>query len=368
MNLLLRVYKFAMNIVYTFFKLLPTRKRILFLSRQDNKLSIDFTYMINDIKIRYPEYEIKVLTKSMIKTSLLENFKYVFHPFHQLFYLATSSICVTDGYQMTLSTVKHKNNLKIIQIWHSLAAFKKFGYQTLKNKKEIEEAKIMRMHLDYNSVICASKETLKYFKKAFGPNNNFYICPLPRVDYLIDSKISNKDKVYKLYPELKNKTIILYAPTYRDYNEYKIEEMVKEFSNSKYTLIIKKHMRSKVNVDKLYSYDLISTMEALCVADYVITDYSAISLEAAILEKKVLLYLYDYEKYNEYEGLNVNLYKELAPYVFDNMRDLISCINKNNYDLEIVKLFKNKYIDKYDGKATKKLVDYIVNEEVKEKN
>ena len=84
-----------MSITYFFFKLMPTKKnRILFLSRQDNKASIDFVYMIDDINKHYPEYEIKVLCKRMEKTNLKQILIYVFHPFEQLYYLATSSICI----------------------------------------------------------------------------------------------------------------------------------------------------------------------------------------------------------------------------------------------------------------------------------
>ena len=55
-----------MRATYFFFKLMPIKKnRILFLSRQGDSPSIDFSYMVNDIHSRYPEYEIKVLTKSL---------------------------------------------------------------------------------------------------------------------------------------------------------------------------------------------------------------------------------------------------------------------------------------------------------------
>ena len=118
----------------------------------------------------------------------------------------------------------------------------------------------------------------------------------------IDEKFVDMYGKYKakidlsIMDELKDKKIILYAPTFRTYDEYKIEEIINAFKyNSKYQLIIKKHPRMKVEIPSKYSYDNCSSLELLSISDYVITDYSAISIEAAILNKKVLLYTYDYD-------------------------------------------------------------------------
>ena len=48
-----------------------------------------------------------------------------------MYYLATSKVCVLDGYCIPASILKHKKKLKIIQIWHASGAIKKFGYQIL---------------------------------------------------------------------------------------------------------------------------------------------------------------------------------------------------------------------------------------------
>ena len=361
MTFLLRIYKILLNIVYFFLKLFPTKKRVLFLSRQSNTLSIDFVYMIEDINKRYPEYQIKVLTKRMEKNNLKQIISYMFHPFVQLYYLATSTICITDGYQIAISCVKHKKDLKIIQIWHSMGAIKKFGYQTLNTPKDKKIAKIMKMHKNYDVIVSGSNEMTKYFSKSFNyPEDKFFVCSLPRVDYLLKNKKRNRDIVYKRYPKLKSKKIVLYVPTFRTYNEYKVDELIKKFKNSKWELIIKIHPRMKVEVPSKYTYDKVSSLELLSIADYVITDYSAISIEAAILDKPVLLYTYDYEKYDEVEGINTNLYKDLPGYVFDNENDLYEFIKRNKYDKEILKKYKEKYIANSDGNATKTLVDFIL--------
>jgi CDP-ribitol ribitolphosphotransferase len=55
--------------------------------------------------------------------------------FKAMYYLATSKVCVTESYCVPISILKHKKELKVIQIWHSSGAVKKFGYQALNTKK-----------------------------------------------------------------------------------------------------------------------------------------------------------------------------------------------------------------------------------------
>lgn len=363
MTTLLAIYKVILKIVYFFFKMFKTKKnRIIFLSRQDNKPSIDFIYLIDDINKRYPEYEIKVLTRRLEKNNPKQIIRSLFDPFIQSFYLATSSICIIDGYQIPVSCLHHKSDLKIIQIWHSLGAIKMFGYQTLNTKYDQKMAKLMCMHKNYDAIISPSSEMSKYFAKAFNnPIEKFVNIGLPRIDYLLKTAKQNRNTVYKRYPKLKNKKVILYAPTFRVYDEYKIDELIEEFKNStKWELIVKIHPRMKVHVPKKYTYDKVSSLEALSVADYVITDYSAISLEASILNKPVVLYTYDEEKYREYEGINTDLDNDWPGYNFKDAKSIAKFIKSNKYDKKILKDYCDKYIRYKDGSVTRRLTDYII--------
>ena len=363
MVVLLCIYKYLLKFIYFFLKLLPTKKnQIVFLSRQENKPSIDFQYLIDDIHSRYPEYKLVIHTKRMEKNNIKQIISYLFHPLVQMYALARSSICITDGYQIVISCLNHKKSLKIYQIWHSLGAIKAFGYQTLNTKKDKQIAKLMRMHQGYTYIMSASEDMIPYFSKAFNnPIDKFKVLGLPRIDYLLETEKENSEKVYKEYPELKKKKIILYVPTFRIYNEYKITELINACKQLRdYKLVIKKHPRMKVDVDSAYSYDKCSSFEFLSVADYVITDYSAMSIEAAILNKPVMLYVYDEEKYKEYEGINTNLYEDLPGYVFKNEKDIAKEISKDNYDYEVLSNYRKKYVANINGTCTKEMVDFII--------
>jgi len=282
----------------------------------------------------------------------------------EMYYLATSKVCITDGYNIPISVLTHKKDLIIIQIWHSLGAIKKFGYQSLNTDRKKEIASLLKMHKNYNYIISGSKEMTRYFSKAFGYKKEvFYPLGLPRLDYILNYNEINKKKIYSAYPEFKKKKIILYVPTFRDNNYYKINELIKAINLKKYVLIIKIHpnMSYKIAEEKnVYTCEDFTSLQLISVADHIITDYSAISIEAAILEKPVYLYVYDIEEYKRNPGINLDLKKMLPKYVFKNEKDLYEKLSKEKYDKKIIKAFKEKYVCNDKGTVTNNLVQFII--------
>ena len=141
------IFRFVTNFVYSFFKLKKTKNQVAFISRQSETPSIDFKYLINELKTQYPQYDIVVLCK-MIPSGLGGKIKYIGEMFRQMNALAQSKVVVLDGYCILASVLKHKKDLKIIQIWHALGAFKRFGRSILDKEggKSSALADAMRMH------------------------------------------------------------------------------------------------------------------------------------------------------------------------------------------------------------------------------
>ena len=121
-----------------------------------------------------------------------------------------------------------------------------------------------------------------------------------------------------------------------------------------------------MNIDKsrkiknLFYCEDFTSLQLLSIADIVVTDYSAISIEASILEKPVYLYVYDYEEYRNNPGLNIDLEKAFPRYVFKDAKSLFENIDKNKYDLNVIRNFKNKYICNTHGTVTKNICNFIL--------
>ena len=358
------IIKFGCKTLYFFLKLKKTdRNKVVFISRLDNKKSLDFTLIEEKLKSENKDVKCVFLCKRVTSFTkdFIGNVKYTYSCLSNL---ANAKVCITDSFVPAISICNHKKSLKVIQIWHSMGAIKKFAYQTLGHTSGRDEktAKILNMHKKYDYIISGSKEMTKYFAKAFGYSKKYFLnYGLPRMDYLLNTQKENRTKIFKDYPILKTKTNILYVPTFRTTNDDKTIDLINSFDLDKYNVIVKAHARQELKLnDKVLTCDKYPALDLISIADYIITDYSGIAIEAAILDKKTLYYVFDYEEYKKNNGLNIDLYKEMKGCVFSDAKSLRRKIDKNNYNMETLYKYKNKYIDVQDGTSTKKIVDLVM--------
>lgn len=283
----------------------------------------------------------------------------------QMKLIACSKVVVVDGYNIPVSLLKHKKETTVVQVWHALAAIKKFGYQSIGYKDGVNRkvAKVLKMHANYDYVISGSYEMKKSFSEAFNTDiNKILAIGTPYVDYLLKSGKRQSQKIYKKYPILKRKKTIVYSPTFRKDGRDNIDEVINSIDLDRYNLIITCHDKDgkkKITNPKILKCNDIPYKDLIKIADYVITDYSALSVEAAIVNAKVLLYLYDYEQYNEENGINVDLFKEFGKCASKNINDLVKIIEEDSYDLEILENFRNKYNSNLKGNSTKLIAKLI---------
>ncbi len=354
---ILKICIFILNIIYGIIKIFPTnKKKVLFLSRQSKKMSIDYKLLISKLNSDYPEY--KVVTIINLNKTKLDKIKYMFLTIKIMYELSTSKVCVIDGYNPLVSILNHKKSLRIIQLWHSLGAIKKFGYQTLDKKggHSSKLSRVMKMHNNYDVIITGSKKMTPYFMKAFNQDEGkFKNYGLPRIDYLLKNSSKNKEKILNKYPNLKNKKVILYLPTLRKNDDYNTSEF-DIIDKNKFELIIKGHPLKKA----ADNYNEFSSLELLSIADYVITDYSAISIEAAALNIPIYFYLYDIEKYEKEVGLNIDLFKEMPHETFKDLKELYKSLKNNKYSVKELESFKKNYIDNIEGDSTDKIISLVV--------
>lgn len=366
LSIILYIERFGMSFVYFFIKFFPIQKnKITMLSRQSNDINIDFKMLLDEFSNQDKNIKVKVLCKEVPK-NIIGRIKYCFFLIICLYHISTSKVCIIDGYSIPISCLKHKKDLKIIQIWHSLGAIKQFGKQVIGKKEgsKSEISKIMKIHQNYDYVLCASDATRKFYKQGFGVDESKILkLGMPRIDYLLgkDEKINKKiENLYKDYPNLKEKKTILYVPTFRQGKSVHIYDLINSVNTDEYNLIIKLHPLDKTIVDSKYTINnKYSTFDLLKIADYVITDYSALSLETSILDNKQLyFYLYDIEDYKMDRGLNVNLRKEMPNYTFSNVDDIIKNIQEDNYNFEELKKFRDKYVQTVDTNNSKRIVEF----------
>ena len=381
-NIILKILVIMLKILYFPFTFFKVQNKITFMSRESNTESLDFRKIREEIEKDYPEYKNIVLTRKIeekdgIAKQLLPS---LINIFKQMYHLATSKVIVLDTYCITACVLPHKKDTKIIQIWHALGAIKKFGYQTIGKKYGSNEktAEIMCMHKNYDYVFAPSKATAQLYEKAFNvEESKIKFIGMPRVDYILEKDKTKKQKIYETYPVLteEDKQNVLYVPTYRKGEKVELDELVEKIDTTKYNLIIKLHpldikeysYKEKPGViyeQKFRTYDLLK------VADKVVTDYSSLSIEAALLDLPIYFFVYDIEKYSQDVGVNFNFETEaIGKYKAENTTELLNLLDEE-YDFDAFYKFKNKYISVDTNNCTKQITEFIArlmkNEQVKD--
>ncbi len=365
-TLLIYIFKFSINFIYFFLKLFKTdNKKVLFITRQSDTIPLDFELLINSLKKEDNLLHIKIICKKMNK-GLVNYIKYYFHIIYQMYHIATSKVCVIDSYNIAICNLKHKKSLFVLQIWHSIGKIKKSGYQTLDKEsgRTTKIAKCLNMHKNYSKIVAGGSSFNKYYIESFNTTEDKILnYGLPRIDYLINNEKTIRKKILNKYNEFSNKKIILYVPTFRTY-KIDIDDFIKNFDFDNCILIIKCHPNQKINIhdERVYTCDDFSSTDILTVSDYVITDYSSMCLEAAVLNKKLLFYVFDYDKYIDSNGLNLDPLIEISSCAFKDIRSITNIIKNDNYDNLAYQEFRKKYLPKKLGSSTKMITDLILKE------
>lgn len=363
MTFIITVVKFILNVVYFFFKFFKRRKQITLISRLSNTITTDFDLLSNGLKKSLPDYKVVVLCKK-----LDNKISYMFHMLKQMYHISRSEIVVIDSYCILISMLKHKKNLKVIQIWHAIGLVKKAGYAIL-GKGEGRNKKVSlasNMHKNYDYVFYSSKECIPSMAKVFNCDESIvHSVPLPRIDLLKNKDyINNKKKdIFREYPKLKKKINILYAPTFRKNEKLmqsKLEELCESIDYSKYNLIVKLHPLSKIKCinDNVITAEKISTTEMIYVSDFVISDYSSIIYEAGIMNKKLIFYAFDLKSYSVKRSFFIDYENDLPGPIFSDAKSIVDFIKKGSYNKYKTDLI-SKYVDLSIDNYTENMVNAI---------
>lgn len=366
MKFLIMIGRLLLNGIYGLHKLCPVKKQVAIISRQSDEPSLDIRLLVEELENRQG-VQVKVLCRTL-GGGLFSKITYAFYMISvQMHAMASSTVVVLDSYCIAASILRHRNGLSIIQIWHAMGGFKKFGYSIL-DKGEGSQAwlaEAMRMHKNYTYILASSEECAEFFGEAFGYSRDaFKILPLPRTDLLRDQGYMEKkaQEIKEVIPKLAAKKNILYAPTFRKSQQGRegVLDLINAVDYEAYNLVAAFHplMAEDQLPDQVISTKAFSTLELLAVCDYFITDYSAMIYEAALAKRPIFLYAYDLEDYIGKRGFYLDYEKDLPGKPYLHAAELMEAIETDTWDMEEERIFAERYVTA-DTQCTKKLADFI---------
>lgn len=371
-------------VMFSIFRILPLKKnKICFLSPHNENFRDSLGAVMDEVIMRDDFYIVKVSSKLDIDKSsakkLLQSVVCILKFFTvQAYHVATSKYIFLNDNFMPLAKLNFKKETVITQLWHAEGVFKRFGFHIPQPDDIRALEREGNKKLSY--VVCSSEQVADIYAEAFDvPKKKVLPLGAPRTDWFFKD-INEKrlrDDFDRKYTECKGKKLVLYAPTFRDdeaddkniLDSLDINAFNERFPDSR--LLIRLHPQvhsSSADLDGATDLNGYGDVRKLIrIADVLITDYSSICMDFALLEKPVYFYAFDLEKYNSDRAFYYDYESYVPGPVARDFQTLLNLMNSNVYKTYEKRRdgFVQKNFGTPDGNASKRVVDRIIyNEEI----
>ena len=262
-----------------------------------------------------------------------------------------------------------------VQLWHG-TPIKKMLFDS--NEKEItsrsatHKARKYRDVSQWDYLVTDNPNANTVFERAFLiPRKRILSLGYPRVKYLVDHKDDNvlKDKIKQELGISPKKKVVLYLPTWRDYNygadadkfdfNYLMDvDRLQQVLGDEYNVIAKNHSYLDNKNANASNIDA-ETQELLLVADYLITDYSSVMFDAFAIDIPVVLFVKDYEKYSASRGVYKDMWQLLSGMACDTEKKVADMIKDYDITMPSYKYIKEHLC--YDKSQKYSVCDAILN-------
>ena len=274
-----------------------------------------------------------------------------------LFHLATARAVFLNNNFTPLGALPFSKRTKIVQLWHADGALKQWGGDD--------------NPFPYDTVICASEHTRPYWAEAFQvPPERVLPLGSPRMDQLVqpcDAALLRAEFDAR-YPACKGKRLMLYAPTFRE-NPAQNAALLSHFDFAAFNehfpdtaLLVRLHPKMhgtyrlpESAVDVITEPD---TAVLLRLCNCLITDYSSICTDAAVLDIPVVLYQFDEADYLANERGFYVPFRTLAPGpVVNTFAELLSALASSDISTEERRAFAEFHAGNPDGKSCERILE-----------
>ncbi|MCR2032998.1 CDP-glycerol glycerophosphotransferase family protein [Anaerofustis stercorihominis] len=354
-------------IIYDYYKLTTKvdDKSVFLFSVSRENLSGNLFFIYDKIKNSDFNINICLENDSTGRSKILKN-------------IASSKYTIIDDYTKMIYPLKLRKGTKLIQVWHSTGAFKRMGFSRMGKKGSTIKTSLT--HKNYTDVIVSGSGVVRNFAEAFGvTEDKIHPIGVPRTDVFFDKIYKDKitRKLENKYPIIKDKKVILFAPTFRGEtrkdafypNEYLDIRKLLNKIDDKYIFGIKLHPFIKQSMQihddlKNRVIDFSSEREIndlLFITDILITDYSSVIFEYSFFKKNIIYYAPDLKEYIEDRDFFYDYDEYIYGPIARNMDELINCIGSSQIDYDKINSFYDRFLNGCDGHASQRFVDLILN-------
>lgn len=279
-------------------------------------------------------------------------------------YVRASHVFICDNF-LPVSSCRKRRETKVVQLWHACGALKKTGYDA---PDDVPPHYIGNVYKNYDLVTVSAPYSVPAFTGGMRQKEGVVRATgVSRTDVYFDREWREncRKRFIEDHPEAAAKKVIVWAPTFRgnaaNPSGAGFEEIraLEESLGDEYIIIKKMHP----HMEKAFplSNSRIPTEELLAAADLLITDYSSVIFDSALLDTPFVLFAPDLDEYREQRGFYVE-YENMSPWLAESGGELKEQVLKalaDPYSSVWLAGFRDRYLCACDGNATNRILSLV---------
>ena len=265
-----------------------------------------------------------------------------------------------------------------LQTWHGTPLKRMLhDLDTVVGRDSGYVGRVDRMIREWSLLLSPSPWATERFRSAFRYEGEVLESGYPRNDVLADERGAERaQRVRRSLGLARSKKVLLYAPTFRDDQTvgkrftFAIPidlHQLKEQVGDEYEIVVRLHpiVRGKVVLpDGVHNAGVGFQMEdLLAAADVLVTDYSSVMFDFSVLERPMLFFVPDLERYRDtLRGFYLDFEAEAPGPLLRTTSELVEVLTdpaRLTADLERVAQFRRRFAPLDDGAAAERVVDEL---------
>ena len=285
--------------------------------------------------------------------------------------LATASMVFLNDNFMPLADLHVRKDAVWTQLWHAEGAFKRFGLDIADLPQDVRE-RVIRGNAKLRFVACSSEAVVPIYASAFGvPPEKVLPLGSPRADRYIEknSRTDSRALREKLFGKTDQK-IVLYAPTFRDdpaenralLRHFDFDRFRNELGDT-HKLVLRLHPQFHDvpvpdGVTDMTAYP--DAGDLIAASDLLITDYSSLCLDFALVGKPSVFYAFDLASYAAGRSFYRDYTENVPGAVAQTFDELIAAVRTADADADAMRRFCAFHFGSPDGKAASRIADAVI--------
>lgn len=360
--------------------LLPLRSRVVLATSHASSVSGNLAWIRDELRRSHPGVPVREFAQPIPRGSR-QLLVAIAGLVRAGFLLATSRLVVIDDYFFPMYAIRPRTGTTFVQVWHACGALKRFGH-SLEGRSFGRGSRYrsrVPMHDNYDLCLVSAARFAPFYAEAFGAPLARFTARLgiPRTDLFFDEErvARTRAEVRRRYRIPEGRRVVLFAPTFRG-NTIAAARSPEELDigvlrralGEDHVLLYRAHpfVGPWTSDDPELAGFVIDVSdhddvnELLLVADVLVTDYSSVIYEFALLGRPMAFFAPDHAAYEAERGFYVDYTASMPGPVFTASEDLARFLREGPFDLGRVRAFAAESFDVADGGATARFVAEVV--------